>query len=67
MPRPMTQGTKLADRMQALGYSVTDTAQGTGLSRFTLNDYLNQRYPIPPRQLNRLARFLHCQPEVIHD
>lgn len=67
MAHPLTQGSKLADRMQALGYQQQDVADGTGIDRWQLNDYTNKRKKIGPRQLARLATFLQCEPEVIYE
>jgi plasmid maintenance system antidote protein VapI len=64
---PMTPGTPLADRIQALGYMLKDVAEGTGINRWRLNDYLNRRRRIMPRDRQRLTEFLHCEPEALGD
>jgi transcriptional regulator with XRE-family HTH domain len=65
--RNFTRGTKLAERMDLLGYSVKDIATGTGIDRFMLNDYLNRRKPISPRHMMRLCAFLKCSAESLTD
>jgi transcriptional regulator with XRE-family HTH domain len=62
---PLTEGTKLADRVQALGLMLKDVAEGTGIDRWQLNDYLCRRVRITPRNLQRLAEFLQCEPESL--
>lgn len=63
----MTQGTKLADRIQALGYTVTDVVEGTGMDRWQINDYLNRRHRPGAKVLLRFARFLECEPETLRE
>lgn len=61
----MTEGTKLGDRIQALGYKVYEVADGSGVNRWTINDLLNRRCTPSPMHLVRLARFLECEPECL--
>jgi hypothetical protein len=63
----MTPGTKLADRIEVLGYTVRSVAAQTRISRFDLNDYLNKRRPISAMHLHRLCTFLHCEPEALRE
>lgn len=63
--QPITPGTKLHDRIILMGYRLHEVATGTGIDRWRLNDYLNERVPIPPHALYKLARFLDCTPEAL--
>jgi transcriptional regulator with XRE-family HTH domain len=64
---PLTQGTKLADRIQALGYTMQDVADATGVDRWRINDFLNRRKKPVPTVLRRFADFLECEPETLVD
>jgi transcriptional regulator with XRE-family HTH domain len=63
----MTEGTKLAARIKALGYSLNEVCDGTGMDRWQINDYLNRRHRPRTKTLLRFARFLECEPETIRD
>lgn len=64
-PNPFPRITKLAARMDLLGYTVTDVANGAGVNRWHLNDYLHKRKQIAPIHLARLCTFLKCSPESL--
>lgn len=53
--------------MDLLGYGVFEVADGSGVDRWKLNDYLNHGKTISPRDMMRLCAFLKCEPEGLVD
>ncbi len=64
---PMTRGTKLAARIDALGYQLVDVTAATGIDRWCLNNYLNLRTKPSKASMRKLCAFLQCEPEHISE
>jgi hypothetical protein len=60
-------GTKLAARLDLMGFSLADVQRQTGICRWDMNDYMHRRRHISPGHLIRLCRLLHCEPETIYE
>jgi plasmid maintenance system antidote protein VapI len=68
MPRRVNHtDSKLGARIAALGYTVGEVAEGAGVDRWHLNDYMHGRKSITPLHMVRLCAFLKCQPESLVD
>lgn len=65
MSRTFARDTPLGQRMELLGYTVREVADGAGVDRWHLNDYLNHGVVIGPRHMARLCAFLKCEPEAL--
>lgn len=65
MPRTYGRDTKLGQRMELLGYTVGEVADGAGVDRWHLNDYLNHGKNISALHMQRLCAFLKCEPETL--